>query len=635
MTEEPIVGLDLGTTYSCIAVWRNGQVEIVCNDQGNRTTPSVVSFTESERLVGDAAKNYSSMNPQNTVFDAKRLIGRKFSDPSVQEDIKHWPFKVVQGPNDKPLIEVTVKGEIKRYAPEEISAMVISKMVEYASTYLGKPVKNLVITVPAYFNDGQRQATKDAGTIAGVNVLRIINEPTSSSLCYGMDKTGKDLNVVVFDFGGGTHDVSLLTISDGFFEVKATAGITRLGGEDVDNTLVDYCVQEFKKRQKKDIMTNPRAIRRLKTACERAKRTLSSATEATIEVDSIIDGQDLVIKLTRAKFEDLCHPIFMRTLEPVDRVLRDAKMDKKSIDEVVLVGGSTRIPKVQQLLSEYFNGKKLNKEVNPDEAVAYGACIQAAILSGARDQKLENLILVDVTPLSLGVETAGGQMTVLVPRNTRIPVKKNQIFSTYADYQTACDIRIFEGERARTQDNNLLGTFRLSDIPAMPRGQPKIEITYDIDANGILNVTAEEKSTGKKNTITVKNTSNRLSQDEIERMIQEAELRKNEDEQFRRQVNARNQFESFLFGVKNSLSTDEMKSKLSATEQEEGNRLIEEMSRWLEDNNETSVEKFMEKQKEFEERFQSLMKVNSQASEGTGTTSQPKETKGPTVEEVD
>jgi heat shock protein 1/8 len=639
---DVIAGLDLGTTYSCIAIWQNGKVEIVANDQGNRTTPSVVSFTDTERLVGDAAKNAAAMNPTNTVFDAKRLIGRKFSDTAVQEDIKHWPFKVVCGPNDKPLIEVTYKGEVKRFSAEEISSMVINYMVQCVNSYTGKQVKKLVITVPAYFNDSQRQATKDAATIAGVECSRIINEPTASSLCYGLDKKGKDMNVLIFDFGGGTHDVSLLSISDGFFEVKATAGITRLGGEDLDNRLVDYCAQEFKKKYRKDL-TNPRALRRLRTACERAKRTLSSATEATIEIDSLVDGQDFTTKITRAKFEDLCMDIFHQTLEPVDRVLRDAKMDKKNVDEIVLVGGSTRIPKVQQLLTEYFGGKALNKEVNPDEAVSWGACIQSAIISGVRDEKLDKLILVDVTPLSLGVETAGGQMTVLIPRNTTIPTKKTQVFSTFSDSQIQCEIRVFEGERARTRDNNLLGTFMLTGIPPMPRGIPKIEITYDIDSNSILTVSAKEQSSGKEHKITVKNDKGRLSDDEVKRMVEESERLKEEDEKFRKQIEAKNSLEGFVYSVKNSINEENIASKLSASDKETLNSLISEAQTWLDDHSTAEADEYRNKQKEVESKVQPIMmKLYANSSDGgggpnmtSGSSASSGGNKGPVVEEVD
>ena len=607
MTKQ-VCGIDLGTTYSCVGVFQNDRVEIVSNDQGNRTTPSWVSFGK-ERLVGEAAKNQATMNPENTIFDAKRFIGREYSDPAVEKDMKHLSCNVINQTN-KPVFEVEHQGETKRFAPEEISAMVLGKMKEIAEAYVGETITDCVITVPAYFNDACRQATKDAGLIAGFNVMRIINEPTAAAIAYGLDriKDGKEKNILVFDCGGGTHDVSLLNLSDGIFEVKATAGDVHLGGEDLDMLLVDHCIQEFKRKHKHDLTNEKRAKRRLHTACERAKRTLSSATTASIELDSLFQGIDYMTTITRAKFEDLGAEFFRKTMAPVSEVLKIAKMSKGQIDDVVLVGGTTRIPKIQALLKEFF-GKDPNTGINPDECVAYGATIQAAVLAGIESEKTADILLLDCTPLSLGIETAGDVMTTLIPRGTTIPAKKTMPFSTYSDNQPSATIKVLEGERYKSKDNHILGSFQLENIPPAPRGVPKIIVTYDISADGILEVSAEvENVAGGKKTLTITNDQNRLSKDDIERMVQEAEQYKKDDEAMRENAEARNKYEQLLYQNKQGVP--------DKPETKDYRDFIEGEIDWLQTHTEASKEEVEKRQSDFMKKASEMMPPAEEVPEG-------------------
>jgi len=594
-----VVGIDLGTTYSVVGIYKNGRVEIIPNDQGNRITPSYVAFTEEgERLIGDAAKNQLTLNPENTIFDIKRLVGRHWDDASVQHDAKYFPFRL-QKKNDKPHVVVKVKGEDKMFAAEEISAMILIKMKEIAEAYLGKKVTHAVVTVPAYFNDAQRQATKDAGTIAGLVVLRIINEPTAAAIAYGLDKKDGEKNIIVFDLGGGTFDVSLLTIDNGVFEVVATAGDTHLGGEDFDQRVIEYFVKLYKKKTGKNVRTDQRAVQKLRREVEKAKRALSSQHQTRIEIESFFDNEDFSETLTRARFEELNMDLFRNTLKPLQKVLDDSGMKKTEIDEVVLCGGSTRIPKVQQLVMEFFNGKEPNRGINPDEAVAYGAAVQGGVLSGEEDTG--DLVLLDVNPLTLGIETTGGVMTKLIPRNSVVPTKKSQIFSTAADNQPTVTIKIYEGERPMTKDNHLLGSFDLTGIPPAPRGTPQIEVTFEIDVNGILRVGAEDKGTGSKESITITNDQNRLTPEDIERMVNDAEKFADEDKALKEKVDARQGLEGYLYGLKNQVNDKEkLGAKLSEDEKTTILDAVTETISWLEENQDAETEVYKEKQTEVE-----------------------------------
>lgn len=619
--KEHIIGIDLGTCCCCTSIYTNGRVEIIPNSLGNRTTPSYISFTETEILIGESAKNNCSVNAKAVIFDVKRLIGRLFTDKSVQSDLRYFPFNVIADETTgRPLI--SVDGSAKKYYPEQLSAMLLKQFKLDAQAYLNAPITKAVITVPAYFNNEQRQATKDAGTIAGLDVVRIINEPTAAALAYGINlcdvEKSKDKNILVFDFGGGTLDVSILNISNGCFEVMATSGDCHLGGEDCDSKLVGYCASEFAKLNKLTktdvelLLKNTRAFRRLRSVCEDAKKALSTAISTNVQVDAFYNTLDLNVKISRAKFNEICCDIFNRCIVPLDNAIKDADIAKDKIDEVILIGGSTRIPYVRDMLKQYFDGKQLRLDVNPDEAVSIGASIQGAILSGKSDKNINDVILVDVIPLSLGIETSHGVMSKIITRNTPIPCSFQQLYSTEADNQRTVKINIFEGERALTKDNSLLGTFELAELPPMPRGTLRIIVIFDIDQNGILHVTASEESSGITKEIIVRNDSKKLSSADIDRLIHDAEQHMDIDNKLKITTDAKHGLENYLYSIKHALEISVKTTQLEPTDNSYAiQSILADAYKWIDAHSVQLLdhEIYVSKKQELENILAPLMKV--------------------------